>query len=95
MFVSGTIAAVSDKGILGVSQQGGKLFFCLTVTAGEKSYFAEKGDGPEEYNVIQRVDVGLATWWGLCVLGSLYQYMFMYLMVPLQTDIDTKANIRD
>lgn len=46
MLFQGTIAAVSDKGILGVSQQGGKLF-CLTVTARRKILFAEKVTVPK------------------------------------------------
>ena len=56
MLFQGTIAAVSDKGILGVSQQGGKLFL-FDRDGKAKNLICRKGDGPEEYNVIQRVDV--------------------------------------
>lgn len=45
MLFQGTIAAVSDKGILGVSQQGGKLFL-FDRDGKAKNLICRKGDGP-------------------------------------------------
>ena len=56
MLFQGTIAAVSDKGMLGMSQQEGKLFL-FDRSGKAKNFICRKGDGPEEYNDIQNVDV--------------------------------------
>ena len=92
MLFQGTIAAVSDKGILGVSQQGGKLFL-FDRDGKAKNLICRKGDGPEEYNVIQRVDVD----WQrgeVYVLGSPTKvYVYAFDGTYKQT-LDTKANIR-
>ena len=92
MLFQGTIAAVSDKGMLGMSQQEGKLFL-FDRSGKAKNFICRKGDGPEEYNDIQNVDVD----WQrgeIYVLGAPSKVYVYTLDGTYKRTLDTKVNIR-